>query len=98
MTRPEFDSKAVDWRQNRITLTQFFDWAKSESNQVEAQVSDDCELRGRLKENQMYYKSMTDIYYSEMNKDSENTIWLKIRDLFEKRIKELEEQIASNSR
>ena len=38
MTRPEFDSKAVDWRQNRITLTQFFDWAKSESNQVEAEV------------------------------------------------------------
>ena len=67
------------------------------SSPVEPEVSDDCELQGRLKENQMYYNSMTDFYYSDMNKD-EDTLWLKIRDLFERRIEDLEEQIASNSR
>ena len=41
----------------------------------------------------MYYDSMTAFYYSDMNQD-ENTLWLKIRDLFETRIKDLEEQFV----
>ena len=43
MTRVEFDNKAVEWRQNKITLTQFFDWVNS--NQVEAQVKPASEIK-----------------------------------------------------
>ena len=46
--------------------------------------------RGQIDENEMYHKSMTSVYYSDMNDNNENTVWLKIRDLFEKRISELE--------